>query len=210
MKVVGRAWICLLYALICWLGSHPLKWSVGLVFICSNLHMAIGQKVGAFYRRAHRTVRCAPDTVPFIVRCMSRQSPVGVDCWICLPLWHTGQSGATDFLWPLLTFCPFWRRSSPPLAKMTVGPGLAGQLGEFLPRSPLFSWERPICWARQPGHRTLSGAHRTVRCATGWCKPVLPHCWISSLTLLCFFWSWVLGFSASFYVSYWGVASLFP
>jgi hypothetical protein len=31
-----RAWICLLYVLICCLGSHPLKWSVGVVFIGLN------------------------------------------------------------------------------------------------------------------------------------------------------------------------------
>jgi hypothetical protein len=30
------AWICLLYALICCLGSHTLKWLVGLIFIGPN------------------------------------------------------------------------------------------------------------------------------------------------------------------------------
>jgi hypothetical protein len=25
-------------------------------------------------------------------------------------------------------------------------------------------------WGRLPRHRTLSGAHRTIRCATGWCR----------------------------------------
>jgi hypothetical protein len=30
------AWICLLYALICCLSSHALKWPVGVVFIGSN------------------------------------------------------------------------------------------------------------------------------------------------------------------------------
>jgi hypothetical protein len=29
-------WICLLYALICCLGSHTMKWSVGVVFIGPN------------------------------------------------------------------------------------------------------------------------------------------------------------------------------
>jgi hypothetical protein len=36
MEVVGRAWIFLLYALICCLGSHILKWPVGVVFIGPN------------------------------------------------------------------------------------------------------------------------------------------------------------------------------
>jgi hypothetical protein len=36
MEVVGRAWICLLYALICCLGSHTLIWPVVVVFIGSN------------------------------------------------------------------------------------------------------------------------------------------------------------------------------
>jgi hypothetical protein len=36
MEVVGRAWIFLLYALICCLGSHPLKWLVRVVFIGPN------------------------------------------------------------------------------------------------------------------------------------------------------------------------------
>jgi hypothetical protein len=30
------AWICLLYPFICCLGSHTLKWPVGVVFIGSN------------------------------------------------------------------------------------------------------------------------------------------------------------------------------
>jgi hypothetical protein len=45
----------------------------------------------------------------------------------------------------------------------------------------------------------------TVRCTTGWCKLVLPHCWISSLTLLGFSWSWVLDFLLPFMSSFWGV-----
>jgi hypothetical protein len=36
MEVVGLAWISLLYALICCLGSHTLKWPVGVVFIGLN------------------------------------------------------------------------------------------------------------------------------------------------------------------------------
>jgi hypothetical protein len=56
-------------------------------------------------RWAHWTVRYAPDTPLFIVRCVPRQPIVGV--WSSWPLnspilvvhrivrWHTGQSGAT-------------------------------------------------------------------------------------------------------------------
>jgi hypothetical protein len=36
MEVVGRAWICILYALICCVDSHTLEWPIGVVFIGSN------------------------------------------------------------------------------------------------------------------------------------------------------------------------------
>jgi hypothetical protein len=35
-----------------------------------------------------------PDITLFIVQCLPCQSPVRVDCWISMPLWRTGQSGA--------------------------------------------------------------------------------------------------------------------
>jgi hypothetical protein len=35
-------WKCLLYALVCCLGSHTLKWSVGVVFIDPNTKLAVG------------------------------------------------------------------------------------------------------------------------------------------------------------------------
>jgi hypothetical protein len=54
--VVGRAWICQLYDLECCLGSLPLKWPVGVVFIAINQIVAVGE---GCWRWAHRTVRCA-------------------------------------------------------------------------------------------------------------------------------------------------------
>jgi hypothetical protein len=52
MEVVGRAWTCQQYALICCLGSHALKWPVGVVFIATNYLVAIGE---GCWRWAHRT-----------------------------------------------------------------------------------------------------------------------------------------------------------
>jgi hypothetical protein len=49
-------WECLLYALVCCLGSHTLKWPVGVVFIGPNTILAAGEK--SLLSAAHRTVRC--------------------------------------------------------------------------------------------------------------------------------------------------------
>jgi hypothetical protein len=59
--VVGRAWICQLYDLECCLGSHTLKWPVGVVFIATNQIVAVGE---GSWRWAHRTVRCATGQCP--------------------------------------------------------------------------------------------------------------------------------------------------
>jgi hypothetical protein len=40
---------------------------VGVVFIAPTIIIVVGQKVAAFYRRAHLTVRCTPDKALFIV-----------------------------------------------------------------------------------------------------------------------------------------------
>jgi hypothetical protein len=56
MEVVGRAWICQLYDLECCLGSHTLKWPIGVVFIATNHLVTVGESC---CRWAHRTVRCA-------------------------------------------------------------------------------------------------------------------------------------------------------
>jgi hypothetical protein len=97
MEVVGRACICQLYDLECCLGSHTLKWSVGVVFIATNHLVAVGEgcwrwahrtlsgapprhptvrvrswsTVGGFVLMWHRIVRCRTGLVLFTVRCTS-------------------------------------------------------------------------------------------------------------------------------------------
>jgi hypothetical protein len=38
-------WECLLYALVCHLSSHTLKWSVGMVFIGPKTKLATGENL---------------------------------------------------------------------------------------------------------------------------------------------------------------------
>jgi hypothetical protein len=54
-------WKCLLYALICFLGSHTLKWLIGVVFIDPNTKLAVGEKL--LLSVAHRTVRWGHQTL---------------------------------------------------------------------------------------------------------------------------------------------------
>jgi hypothetical protein len=68
---------CLLYALVCFLGSHTLKWPVGGIYSLPKL-LVVGQKATAFYRRAHRTVRYTPDKHCSLSGALPRQSTVGV------------------------------------------------------------------------------------------------------------------------------------
>jgi hypothetical protein len=92
MEVVGRAWICQLYDLECCLGSHTLKWPVGVVFIATNHFVAVGE---VCWRWAHRTVRCATGHCP--VR-QPRHPTVRVLTVLtvgALTSWGTGQSDAT-------------------------------------------------------------------------------------------------------------------
>jgi hypothetical protein len=85
MEVVGRAWICLLYALICCLGSHSLKWPIRVVFIGSNPHIAVGKKATTFCQRAHRTVRCLLHQ-PIVGVCTSRPlGPTATQTVRCTP-----------------------------------------------------------------------------------------------------------------------------
>jgi hypothetical protein len=94
--VVGRAWLCQLYDLECCLGSHTLKWPVGVVLIATNQFVAVGE---GCWRWTHRTVSGAPPHHP-VVRAWSWSTVGGfvlmrhriVQC-------RTGQSGAP------LTFC---------------------------------------------------------------------------------------------------------
>jgi hypothetical protein len=72
MEVVGVAWICLLYPLICCLGSHTLKWSVGVVFIGPNPISSRWTESNSFLSTG------APDRALFTVLCLPRQPTVGV------------------------------------------------------------------------------------------------------------------------------------
>jgi hypothetical protein len=45
MEVVGRACICQLYDLEWCLGSHTLKWPVGVVFIATNQIVVVGGRL---------------------------------------------------------------------------------------------------------------------------------------------------------------------
>jgi hypothetical protein len=71
------------YALVCFLGSHTSKWSVGGIYSLPTL-LAVGQKAATFYRRVHQkgTVYCPVPTT-------------SVDRYHPSATWHTGLSGAT-------------------------------------------------------------------------------------------------------------------
>jgi hypothetical protein len=60
MEVVRWAWICQLYDLECCLGSHTLKWPVGVVFIAINQIVAVGKAAGDGHTRQSGV---PPDTV---------------------------------------------------------------------------------------------------------------------------------------------------
>jgi hypothetical protein len=89
--MVGRAWICQLYDLECCLGSHTLKWPVGVVFIATNQIVAVGE---GCLRWAHRTVRCATGQCP-VCRHVTLSLGLGAGGpFNGLSLCGTGQSGA--------------------------------------------------------------------------------------------------------------------
>jgi hypothetical protein len=66
------AWICLLYALICCLGSHTLKWPVVVVFIGPNPSSSRWTESNNFLSSG------APDMALFTVWCLPRQPTIGV------------------------------------------------------------------------------------------------------------------------------------
>jgi hypothetical protein len=120
------------------LGSHTLKWPVGVVFIGPNTKLVVGEKLllSAAHRTVrwgHRTVRC-PCPVRLAVRLTpqvtvgvaafyteqstyhNRQSggfsppvPPGTRCWATIP-WSTGQSN----VWHRTVWCS--QPDSPPVA----------------------------------------------------------------------------------------------
>jgi hypothetical protein len=96
MEVVGRACICQLYDLECCLGSHTLKWPVGVVFIATNQIIAVGE---GCWRWTHQTVRCATGQCP-VRRHVTLSLGLGASRPLeALSSCGTGQSGAP------LTFC---------------------------------------------------------------------------------------------------------
>ena len=91
-----RSWECLLYALVCCLGSHTLEWPVGGVFIAPNTKLAVGEKL--LLSAAHRTVRwctrqCTDHCQARLAVGLTLQATVGAQAFYtghsrC----HTGQS----------------------------------------------------------------------------------------------------------------------
>jgi hypothetical protein len=107
IEVVGRAWICQLYDLECCLGSHTLKWPVGVVFTATNQIVAVGE---GCWRWAHRTVSGAPPRHPVVRACS--WSTVG---GFVLMRHRTVQCPSDLLLWLLPRYCAalFIRQSWP-------------------------------------------------------------------------------------------------
>jgi hypothetical protein len=136
------------------LGSHTLKWLVGVVFIATNKIVAVGE---VCWQWAHRTVRCA--TGQCLV-CRHVIPPLGLGAGRpleALSSCGTGQFGATpDSLVPL---CPSALTSDlhcslcrvDHCAQIVIAPGK--------PEGEEFEVDLPWC----TGHCPV--AHRTVRCA---------------------------------------------
>ena len=81
-------WKCLLYALVCCLGSHTLKWSVGGVFIAPNTKLAIGEKL--LLSAAPDGLVGSPDGLMPLSGVPNRWTDIAGDCRHDL---YTGQSG---------------------------------------------------------------------------------------------------------------------
>jgi hypothetical protein len=62
-----RSWECLLYALVCCLGSHTLEWPVGGVFIAPNTKLAVGEKLCSLRHTGQSGG--APESALFTVQC---------------------------------------------------------------------------------------------------------------------------------------------
>jgi hypothetical protein len=90
-------WECLLYALVCCLGSHTLEWPVGGVFIAPNTKLAVGEKL--LLSAAHRTVRwctgqCIVHFSMHLAIGLTPQVTVGVHAFYTGHFGrHTGHSG---------------------------------------------------------------------------------------------------------------------
>jgi hypothetical protein len=142
MEVVGRAWICQLYDLECCLGSHTLKWLVGVVFIATNQIVAVGKAAGD-----GRTRHC-------LVR-QPRHPTVRVQTVLtvgALTAWATGQSGAAPD-----SHCSL--SGAPSGAALTLR-ALSAHCSAFAG----VRWSRPLRWSRcSTGTPDSPVAHQTVR-----------------------------------------------
>jgi hypothetical protein len=171
IEVVGRAWICQLDDLECCLGSHTLKWPVGMVFIATNQIVAVGE---GRWRWADRTVRCATGQCPVRHRTVSGAPPrhpvVRAWSWSTVGgfvlMWHqTVRCPSDQLLWLLSRslFCTVHCQSRPlradsrcstgtpdsPVAHRTVR-WIIAELRLENPKLRSLSWFTLV-------HRTLSG-----------------------------------------------------
>jgi hypothetical protein len=135
------------------LGSHPLKWPVGVVFIATNQNAAVGE---GCWRWAHRTVSGAPATSP------GRWVPT-VGALTVGPAWMSG--GAPDMHFRVsgaparacLTSARFWRALNAsagdrwrevavaPLAHRTVRLILAKRISEASEFRVALPWSTGHC-----------------------------------------------------------------
>jgi hypothetical protein len=173
------------YALVCLLGSHTSKWSVGRVFIASPTLLAVRQKAATFCRRAHWTVRCAPDRASFTVWCLARQSTVGSNRCHPSATRHTEQfGGAPDSSVWLNARWFVWRGRRWLHGRRWSGVRLAHRTVRCTPDSSvIYSHSTPYCFPR------AAWAPDTVRCTTD--NPVLPD-WCNFFTLICLLLGWSL------------------
>jgi hypothetical protein len=119
------SWECLLYALVCCLGSHALEWSIGGVFIAPNTNLAVGEKLCSLRHTGQCTVHCPVRGVRLAVGLTLQLTvgaqtfysghsrlhtwqyggllsivPPGTSRWATVP-WCTGQSG----VWHQTVWC---------------------------------------------------------------------------------------------------------
>jgi hypothetical protein len=66
-------WKCELRALVCLLGSHPLKCSVGGVFIAPNTKLAVGEKLCSL----RCTGQCTPHCLVRLAVSLTPETTVG-------------------------------------------------------------------------------------------------------------------------------------
>jgi hypothetical protein len=114
-------WKCLLYALVCCLGSHTLECPAGGVFIAPNTKLAVGEML--LLSAAHRTVRwctgqCTVHSLVCLTVGLTPQATVGVQAFYTVHSGlHTEQSGG------LLSTVP------PGTSRWATVPGCTGQSG---------------------------------------------------------------------------------